>query len=261
MSNADRALKLSGPVPVRVSSGQRVRVPKTAELVADALRRAIIQGELSPGDALPPESAMMEQFGVSRPTLREAIRVLESESLIVVRRGVHGGARVNAPDPKTAARYLGLILEYRNTNLSEMFDLVSSLEPPCARLLAERQSESDVERLREALAAEREAGTDPVAAAEAHAAFHATLVELTGNRAVITVSETVQCIFAEVGTQHAAGGDGPDFQKDHEAHLKVVRLIAAGKGAEAERHWQRHTALMARTSAASDGDSPLELLA
>ena len=68
-----------------------VRVPKTAELVASHLRRQIVRGELKEGDALPPESALMEHFGVLRPTLREAFRVLESEALISVRRGARGG--------------------------------------------------------------------------------------------------------------------------------------------------------------------------
>src|SRR5256885_7189092 len=71
-----------------------VRVPKAAELVAGHVRSQIVRGELSEGDALPPESALMEQFDISRPTLREAFRILESEGLITVRRGARGGARV-----------------------------------------------------------------------------------------------------------------------------------------------------------------------
>ena len=69
-----------------------VKVPKTAELVATQLRNQIVRGDLREGDALPPEAALMAQFGVSRPTLREAFRVLESEALISVRRGARGGA-------------------------------------------------------------------------------------------------------------------------------------------------------------------------
>ena len=91
----------------------RVRVPKMAELVAQQLRRQIIRGELPEGAALPSEAALMTQFGVSRPTLREAFRVLESEGLINVRRGAHGGARVQIPNGEAAARYAGLVLEFR----------------------------------------------------------------------------------------------------------------------------------------------------
>ena len=74
--------------PTRIADvASPVRVPKTAELVASQLRRQIVRGDLKEGDALPPESTLMERFGVSRPTLREAFRVLESEALISVRRG------------------------------------------------------------------------------------------------------------------------------------------------------------------------------
>ena len=76
-----------------------VKVPKTAELVTAQLRSQIVRGDLREGDALPPEATLMTQFGVSRPTLREAFRVLESEALISVRRGARGGARATSTLP------------------------------------------------------------------------------------------------------------------------------------------------------------------
>jgi GntR family transcriptional regulator, transcriptional repressor for pyruvate dehydrogenase complex len=75
-----------------------VRAPKTAELIAARLRGQIVRGELRPGSRLPPEAELQEQFGVSRPTLREAFRILEAESLLTVRRGACGGAQVVTPD-------------------------------------------------------------------------------------------------------------------------------------------------------------------
>jgi len=67
--------------------GTATRAPKTGELVAGHLRRQIVRGELRPGETLPLEAELMEQYGVSRPTLREAFRILESETLISVRSG------------------------------------------------------------------------------------------------------------------------------------------------------------------------------
>src|SRR5580693_5576995 len=78
--------------------GQLVRAPKTSELIATQLRRQIVRGTVKPGEKLPPETRLMEQFGVSRPTIREAFRILETEGLIVVRPGSRGGAQVVAPD-------------------------------------------------------------------------------------------------------------------------------------------------------------------
>ena len=71
----------------------QVRVPKTAELVAGRIRRSIVTGELRTGDSLPSEAHLITDFQVSRPTIREAIRILESEGLISVSRGARGRAR------------------------------------------------------------------------------------------------------------------------------------------------------------------------
>ena len=86
--------------------GQLVRAPKTSELIAAQLRRQIVRGTVKPGEKLPPESQLMEQFGVSRPTIREAFRILETERLIVVRPGSRGGAQVVAPDLTEGAERL-----------------------------------------------------------------------------------------------------------------------------------------------------------
>ena len=74
--------------PEAQAAGRRpLRLPKAAELVAEDIRRDIVRGALQPGDFLPTEANLIEQFGVSRPTLREALRVLESESLISLHKG------------------------------------------------------------------------------------------------------------------------------------------------------------------------------
>src|SRR5437879_5702352 len=149
-----------------------LREPKMADRVAAQLRRMFIRGEIAEGDMLPPESELIEKFGVSRPTLREAFRVLESESLIEVRRGVRGGARVNAPDPEVAARYAGLILEYRNATLGDVYDASAVIEPQCARLVAAKHTAADVKQLRAALEREKEVLDEHLALVEAQDEFH-----------------------------------------------------------------------------------------
>src|SRR5690606_34497762 len=106
-----------------------VHLPKTAELIAGQLRRQIVTGELKEGDALPPEASLLDAFAVSRPTLREAFRVLEAEGLISVRRGAHGGARVQTPSSRVAARYAGLVLQAQSTTLADVLDARTLLEP------------------------------------------------------------------------------------------------------------------------------------
>src|SRR3954454_4025076 len=122
-----------------VVEASKVRVPKMAELVAQQLRRQIIRGDLPEVASLPSGAVLMKRFGVSRPTLREAFRVLESEGLIRVRRGAHGGARVQVPSGEAAARYAGLVLEFRGATLQDVYEARGVLEPPCARRLASRR--------------------------------------------------------------------------------------------------------------------------
>src|SRR4029450_11176652 len=142
----------AGPM-ASVDGSSAVRVPKTAELVSAKIRNRIVRGELREGDALPPEPVLMQQFGVSRPTLREAFRILESEGLIEVRRGARGGARVRRPEDDVVARYAGLLLQYRGTTVSDVFDARARLEAPAARMLASRRSRKGVvDRLAESAA-------------------------------------------------------------------------------------------------------------
>src|ERR1051325_7943592 len=127
---------MSAPTPGALEPRGPTHLPKVAQLIADELLSQIIRGVLPEGASLPSEASLMEQFGVSRPTLREAFRVLEAESLITVRRGAHGGARVSAPDADVAARFAGLILEYRGATLGDIYRAAAVIEPPCARPLA-----------------------------------------------------------------------------------------------------------------------------
>lgn len=246
MAEAARATEATTvPAPSRARVGRQVRVPKTAELVAGHLRRQIVRGELKPGDALPSESGLMEQFGISRPTLREAFRVLESESLIMVRRGAHGGARVSAPDADVAARFAGLILEYRGATLGDVYRAAALIEPPCARQLAAKHTPTDIKRLRDALAVEKSALDDPLALVDAQDAFHALLVELTGNQTLILLCGMLRTIVDRANASYTAAATDTAAQqaqalKGHRAHVRLVGLIESGKGDEAEKLWQRH---------------------
>jgi DNA-binding FadR family transcriptional regulator len=90
-----------------------IRVLKTAEVVADHIRQRIIRGELKEGDTLPPEGQLMVSLSISRPTLREAFRILEAKQLISVTRGSRTGARIHQPKVEIVSRYAGFGLQRR----------------------------------------------------------------------------------------------------------------------------------------------------
>ncbi len=122
---------------------RRLSARRTAEIIADELRRQIIEGELADGDLLPRQEVLVEQFNVSLVSLREALRILETEGLLSVRRGNRGGAVVHAPAKASAAYMLGLLLQSDYVPLGDLGTALQELEPMCAALAARRPDRGD----------------------------------------------------------------------------------------------------------------------
>ncbi len=222
-----------------------LRIPKMAELVSQRLRRQIVRGELSEGDALPSEAALMSQFGVSRPTLREAFRVLESEGLISVRRGAHGGARVQVPDGDMAARYAGLVLEFRGTTLEDVYDARNIIEPPCAALLAKRRTQADLKQLRAAVDEARDALDDPNTLIRLHNDFHTVVIEMAGNQTMAVLNGMVRHIIDLSSFAHMAADAGSPaniraIRKGFRAHERLVDHLEARESEAAAELWSKH---------------------
>jgi GntR family transcriptional repressor for pyruvate dehydrogenase complex len=232
--------------------GTVMRAPKTAELIATHLRRQIVRGELKPGETLPPEMTLMEQFGVSRPTLREAFRILETESLIGVRRGARGGAQVLDPDPRVAARHVGLLLQLQGTTIQDVYEARMISEPACARLLAKSCTEEDLDALRgvisdleELVAAGYEAIPDPARWTRATYLFHEELMQRCGNKTLAVQGAVLADIVATHLQLSIGRGMGEEeqparFQKTIRSFRKMVRLLEAHDADGAEQHWRRH---------------------
>jgi DNA-binding FadR family transcriptional regulator len=236
---------MTGSSAAGAQASTEFHVPKISELVAGRLRQQIIRGELREGDALPPEGELTAQYGISRPTLREAFRILESEKLLTIRRGVRGGPRVLAPDPDVAARYAGLILQYRQTSLGDVHAARLAIEPYAARLLAEKADAEVVRQLQAAVEAERDGATDEERARGGHR-FHELVVTLCGNRTIHLMWQLISGIIeahtlATVPTDSSETG-APQEMLDAavRAHRKLARLVAANDEIQAEDFWRRH---------------------
>src|SRR6266542_5635440 len=229
----------------RMVISSEIRAPKTAELVAAQLRRRIVKGELREGDALPPETVLMEQFGVSRPTLREAFRVLESELLISVRRGARGGARVHTPNVDVAGRYAGLVLEHRGATLADVFEARNIIEPTCAGLLAKRHNDEQLRRLWAEVERAEAVLDDPNRMIRAHTEFHALLVDFAGNQTLRVLSGMLRHIIDTANWTRVAldAGNPSERRATHRgarAHRRLVELIEAGDAEGAEALWRKH---------------------
>jgi GntR family transcriptional regulator, transcriptional repressor for pyruvate dehydrogenase complex len=243
----------------------RLRVPKIAELVADHLRRQIVRGELREGESLPSEAALTERYGVSRPTLREAFRVLETERLITVRRGARGGATVHEPNAATVARYAGFVLEHAGSTLVEVCEARVQIEAPCARLAAERRTPADVAALRELVSKCELVGHDHQRFVVESSDFHALLVEIAGNRTLSLLHSVVRTIidmakFRRFAESVESSARSKAFDYGARAHSLVVDHIEAGDGDAAEALWRRHLNASNRLLLELPGsDTPLDL--
>ena len=131
----------------------------------------------------------MEEFTISRPTLREAFRILESEGLITVRRGARGGARVQEPSHEVAARYAGLVLQHRGTTVADVLDARVIVEAPAVGMLAGRRDRAAIARTLEAKLESLE-----VEEAEHFHEFNALVVELTGNQTLVLLTAMLENI-------------------------------------------------------------------
>jgi GntR family transcriptional regulator, transcriptional repressor for pyruvate dehydrogenase complex len=228
-----------------VTAFSTVKVPKAGELVAAHLRRQIIRGELGEGDQLPPESVLMEEFGVSRPTLREAFRILEAEGAITVRRGVHGGARVQMPDIRVAARQVGMVLQYRGVLLSDVYEIRAVLEPGAARMAAERRTPEDIVALEEVVERHRVTMGDTSASFAADNDFHRLIVEISRSETLQVLSAMVTDIIREGDKSFADGDHDPVRERELveiavRSHSRLVEHIRNRDGEKAERIWRKH---------------------
>jgi len=232
--------------------GQVVRPPKAAELIAAQLRRRIVLGELTPGETLPPENQLLEQFGVSRPTLREAFRVLETEMLINVRHGSRDGAQVLSPDFSVAARHVGLLLQMRGATVEDVYEARTVAESACARLLAKRRTKQDitdlnkvVAELRSAVESKGDADLDAVPWTRLTYRFHELVMERSGNKTLAVQGAVLQEIVATHFEMRVARNfdstESPErFRRAIKAYGRLVTLVEARDADGAERHWRNH---------------------
>jgi DNA-binding FadR family transcriptional regulator len=231
-----------------ISSRARIHVPKTSEIVADKIRAQIIRGELNAGDTLPPEGQLMDTLGISRPTLREAFRILEAEGLISVVRGSRTGAKVHKPSVELVSRYAGYVLEAQGTTITDLYHARLAIEPSVVRWLATDRGAGSMVKLRNLLALmeqllDEDRHEDFIDRVET---FHQTLVAATGLKTITFMSRMLI---------NLAGKHQHEFQRRHpraldvrrkshraglKSYQKVVDLIEAGSVEEAVAHWRLH---------------------
>jgi DNA-binding FadR family transcriptional regulator len=233
--------------------------------IADELRALIVSGQLSEGDSLGHEPELVARFGVSRPSLREALRILEAEGLITVVRGVYGGVIVHEPDQRMTARTAALVLHARNVSLADVFEARALLEPLAARAIAQsRGRKSAVAELGGLIEQEENAIDDPEAFGLANVAFHERLVSLGGNQTLAIVTEMLNEVVVRAVTAVSSRDDTSESvstrRRGIRSQRRLLALIEAGDSAGAEEHWRSHMAIVGRVMLGQDAATVVDLL-
>src|SRR3954468_17410083 len=126
-----------------------VSVARASSSIADQIRQAIVSGRLPEGERLPPERELAEQFGVSRVTVRDALRALEAMGLIEVRVGARGGAFATAPTGSIVAQTMGDMMMMSAVSPQDIVEARLVVELGTITLACTRATDADLDRLRD----------------------------------------------------------------------------------------------------------------
>lgn len=238
-----------------------VRFQRLAEQVADDLRRRILLGDLGDGSELPVEEVLRSEYPVSKPTLREAMRVLEAEGLITVRRGSIGGAVIHRPTAANVAYTLGLVLASRGIEITDVGAALREVEPACAAACAERPDRNEVvvPALRIAYERSIEVVDDLIAVTTASRQFHEAIVNLCGNHSLTIMAGALEALWSmhESDWAHRMGEAAAIPREERlqalDDHRILMELIERGDGEGARRHAAKHLEISQTYPANPDG--------
>jgi len=213
-----------------------IKKSRIAEEIADRIRRLILDCTLPPERPLPGERQLAARFGVSRGSVRDALRVLETIGLIETRHGQ--GTFPHELDVGRLVAPLASILTYRHDPRDELLDVRRMFEPAVARVAAARITDADVEDLQRLIEAQRRKLKTGASAIAEDTAFHATLARATQNRVIVGIMETLNNLLIESRKQALKEKGRP--ARSLEGHQAVVAALRRRDPDSAARAMNHH---------------------
>ena len=226
---------------------QRVTRRALHQQVAESLRELILAGKLQRGDALPPERELAERFGVSRATVREALRVLQLWGLIETRRG--GGNYVSLPSLEHIVAPLSTILQHNRALQDELLDARLVFEPSVCWLAAQRRTAEDLAAIEAIIERQARRVEQGELAVEEDSAFHLALAEATHNRVIPRLIQTINDLLLESRLRSLRTPDRP--HRSLEGHLRILAALRAGDAEAARQAMCDHIAEIAESQRAA----------
>jgi GntR family transcriptional repressor for pyruvate dehydrogenase complex len=199
-----------------------IKKTRIAEEVADRIRVLMLDGTFPPGQPLPSERHLAERFGVSRGSIRDALRTLETIGLLETRHGQGTFPHELSVDRLVAP--LASVMAYRSDLQDELLDVRRMFEPAVARVAAERATDEDLVELQRLLDVQRQKLKAGQSAIVEDTAFHAILARSTRNRVVMSIMATLNDLLVESRTQSLKQKGRPARSIDgHEAVVAALR--------------------------------------
>ena len=241
-----------------------VSVPKAADVLAAILREKILGGDLNEGMSLPNERDLGSQAGLSRASVREALRILEGEGLIATRIGRNGGSAVVRPSSAAIERSVGIFIRGQRIRFEAVLETRAAIEPPSARFAALHRTDADLEEIETAhLKLQQAAGAEDIPAyVRANLDWHVQVVRASHNELLMAfISAVSQAVY--LATDLEGFNSAAVRNAVIRAHRRVMDAIHARDGDAAARRMDRHVAAyisdVRQTQTSHDGSQPKEM--
>jgi DNA-binding FadR family transcriptional regulator len=238
-----------GKTPVGTGMFSPISTGRVSEEIVDQIKSAIGEGRLRPGDRLPPERELTSRFGVSRMSVRDALRVLEASGLIDVRVGARGGAYVRAPGSGLVGEGIANMLMMSSLSAEEVTEARRILELGIVPLVVERATDADLEGLTAICRESEEAFRAGEYRMELSALFHVAFARASHNGAVELLVESFRgpLLLSLERAKQAAPTMGKSGVREH---VELVRAVGQRDATAAQVIMSRHLGRTARRLAA-----------
>ena len=232
-----------------------VRPARASHDIVQQIKNQIFSGSIPAGNRLPSENELCAQFGVSRTTVRDALRVLESQGFVEIKVGAGGGSFVSEPHHETVTESLSNMLKMQNMGIEELAEARMVIETSIVALAAKRATAKDIAAMEEAIA-EARAGKhsgDPHFTPHS-VSFHVALAEAAQNQVLLFTVNSFRSLFYETIEKLVPDPDMQDRAIDD--HQKILEAIKARDAEKAERIMRAHLGYFKTRAARLDAPRP-----
>ncbi len=217
---------------------ETIQFSRLSQNIADQVRQAILSKELKPGDRLPSEKELAQKFGVSKASVREALRALEALGLVQIKQGVSGGAFVCEVGADIARESLFNFIFFQNPSIHEFTQLRSMLEPRIVEIVAPKIEDSDLMRLAENLQETKQHLDSGHFFYELDISFHREISLITQNRLLSFIVDSMQNALLNI--KHALHPDIQFSRQVYIAHKNIYQALSMRDPYKASQEMLKH---------------------